>query len=76
MTNTSSALGTRAWKWPILMISAALVLLGAVNAHLLHADADGVGYMLRVTARIAFVFLMLAYIARPVQRLFERSVVN
>ena len=32
--------------------------------------ADAVGYMLRVTARVAFLFLILAYIARPLVVMF------
>lgn len=32
-------------------------------------ETDQIGYMLRVTARVAFVLLMLAYVARPLSRL-------
>lgn len=35
--------------------------------------ASQIGYMLRVTARLAFFFLMLAYLARPLVRLFPQS---
>lgn len=59
-----------ALKWPLLAGTAIALLL----SYLLMPDftelQDEVGYMLRATARLAFVFLLLAYVARPLVRLF------
>ena len=57
------------WKWPILGVSVAMVLSGYLMMPELSLD-DEIGYMLRVTARVAFLFLMLAYLARPMRMLF------
>lgn len=54
--------------WRELIIgSSAVAILGSVL--FMPAEADHIGYMLRVTARVAFAFLLLAYIARPLVRL-------
>ncbi len=60
----------RPLKWPILIFSPLVVLLSLVLMPDYSAYLDEVGYMLRVTARLAFALLMLAYIARPLQRQF------
>ena len=65
MSSTSRAVP---WKWPIIGASVALVLLGYLMMPALSPE-DEVGYMLRVTARVAFLFLMLAYLARPLRML-------
>ena len=62
MSGTSRAVP---WKWPILGVSVAMVLVGYLMMPELSLD-DEIGYMLRVTARVAFLFLMLAYLARPI----------
>lgn len=65
----SSTSRSTPFKWPIFVICIVLMVIG----YLMMPDdsniEEEIGYMLRVTARIAFVFLMLAYIARPVRML-------
>ena len=65
MSGTSRAVP---WKWPILGLSVVMVLGGYLMMPELSLD-DEIGYMLRVTARVAFLFLMLAYLARPMRML-------
>lgn len=57
-------------KWPILLGSVAVMLLSYLWMPVYPEYLDEVGYMLRVTARLAFILLMLAYLARPMQRAF------
>lgn len=56
-------------KWPIFAVCLVLLLLGYLAMPEYAGLDEEVGYMLRVTARIAFLFLMLAYLARPVRML-------
>ena len=62
--------GVKPWKWPILAASPLVVVLSYFGMPAYVEFADEIGYMLRVTARLAFVLLMLAYLARPLQRGF------
>ena len=62
--------GAKPWKWPILAASPLVVVLSYFGMPAYVELADEVGYMLRVTARLAFALLMLAYLARPLQRGF------
>ena len=62
-------------KWPILASSVLIMVVSFVAmpvapGTLEEAVAAEIGYMLRVTARLAFAYLMLAYVARPLVRLF------
>ena len=69
-TTTNLDADRRGLKWPILgAMAIALVLCYTLMPDYTKLE-DEVGYMLRVTARLAFVCLMLAYIARPLVRLF------
>lgn len=54
--------------WICLLCCSAAMLLGYLMMPDLN-PADQIGYMLRVTARIAFIFLMLAYLASPLNRI-------
>ena len=58
------------WKWPIFGVCIGLLLGGYLIMPEYAQAADASGYMLRVTARIAFAFLLLAYVARPLVQLF------
>jgi sulfoxide reductase heme-binding subunit YedZ len=66
MTTTKSA---TPYKWPILGACVLLIVVGYIAGPRYTDIGDEIGYMLRVTARIAFFFLMLAYIARPIRML-------
>ena len=59
----------RPLKWPLLLGCPLLILACFALMPDYAEELDVVGYMLRVTARIAFVLLLLAYIARPLLRL-------
>jgi len=72
-TSFSSARPKRRLKWLILASSPLLVAIGFLAMPESGTRADEIGYMLRVTARIAFAFLLCAYIARPLTRLFGRG---
>ncbi len=64
MSTTATDASFRQLPWRELIIgSSALLLVGSYL--LMPAQTDVIGYMLRVTARVAFVFLLLAYLARP-----------
>ncbi len=58
------------WKWPILVASPLLLAVSYLAMPVYAEYSDEIGYMLRVTARLAFALLMLAYVARPLQRAF------
>ena len=58
------------WKWPLFGICVILMVVSFIFMPDYADDADKWGYGLRVTARLAFAFLMLAYIARPLKQLF------
>lgn len=63
----------RPLKWPIYGLC--LLSLG-LSWWLAPAFADALeswGYALRVTARVAFVFLLLAMVARPLMQLFKQG---
>ena len=65
MPNTDSK--SQKWWWLVGTAAALIVSYVAMPAY---TDAgDAIGYMLRVTARVAFVLLMIAYLARPVRML-------
>ena len=57
-------------KWPLLGGTVAVLLLCYLWMPAYTELQDEVGYMLRVTARVAFILLLLAYVARPLVRLF------
>ena len=61
MTNMISS------KWLWLAVTAAILVWGELSAPV--DVADRVGYMLRVTARLAFALLLIAYLARPLKQL-------
>ena len=69
-TATNQGTPKPALKWPLLGGTAIALLLCYVLMPDFAELQDEVGYMLRVTARLAFVFLMLAYVARPLVHLF------
>lgn len=60
----------RPYKWPILLSPVVVMLLSYLWMPPYPEYTDEVGYMLRVTARLAFILLMLAYMARPLQQAF------
>lgn len=66
MTDTKSL---TPYKWPILGLCVAMLVISYLAMPTYAEIGDEIGYMLRVTARIAFLFLMLAYIARPIRML-------
>lgn len=70
---TSAGAKRRPYKWPIF----GACLLALASGFVLQGDVSDTleiwGYWLRVTARVAFVFLMLAFIARPLVQLFGRG---
>lgn len=55
----------RPLKWPLLGLPVLATVLGYLSMPPFAEVGDEIGYMLRVTARTAFVYLMLAYLARP-----------
>ncbi len=61
-TTTDATFSQLPWR-EVVIGSSALLLVGSYL--LMPEQADAIGYMLRVTARIAFAFLLLAYVARP-----------
>ena len=63
-----------AWKWPIFCLCLVALVVSYLGMPAYDTVRDEVGYMLRVTARIAFVFLMLAYVARPLRVAFKLSI--
>lgn len=63
------ASGTSAGRWLIFSGVAVLLVVGLGSSPQYAEPADAVGYGLRVTARIAFLFFMLAYLARPLRDL-------
>lgn len=70
MSTTAIDAGRRdQFKWPILASCTAALILSFLAMPDYAESADAWGYGLRVTARIAFFFLMLAYIARPLKQL-------
>jgi methionine sulfoxide reductase heme-binding subunit len=62
MTNTKPP---TPYKWPILGVCVAMLAVSYLTVPPYGDIADEIGYMLRVTARISFLFLILAYFARP-----------
>ena len=56
---------------PILLGSSILIMVVSYLAMPVYTVADEIGYMLRVTARLAFVLLILAYTATALMRLFR-----
>ena len=57
------------YKWPVLALSVLASLASYLTMPESAAVEDQVGHMLRFTARIAFLYLMLTYIARPLRML-------
>ena len=57
-------------RWGIPALCAAVLAASYWAMPDAASTEDHIGYMLRVTARVAFVFLVGAYIARPLTRLF------
>jgi len=59
-------------RWGVYpsLVAAVVLVLSYVLMPQYAETADAVGYMLRVTARVAFLFLILAYIARPLVVMF------
>jgi len=72
MSTTSINLPRRAprLKWPILIASPLALVVGYTLMPEYVEARDEIGYGLRVTARVAFVFLLCAYLGRPLLRLF------
>ena len=60
-------------KWPILGLCVVMLAVGyLIMPKGIDVEAE-IGYMLRVTARVAFLFLMLAYLARPIRMLLGNT---
>ena len=68
-----SDLAAKPYKWPIFVVCVVAMLLSWAFMPAYTEAVDAWSYGLRVTARVAFVFLMLAYIARPLRQLFGRG---
>ena len=70
-TSSSGRAASVRRRHPTLILMSAILLLAAafVNAPVFATDMEAVGYYLRVTARVAFVFFLLAYIARPIAQM-------
>lgn len=68
MTATDRAI-TKPLKWPIFIVCVVVMLLAYLAMPHYEVAADADGYMLRVTARLAFCFLLLAMVARPLMQL-------
>ena len=60
--------------WGLVGLTAVVMIVSA--AFMPSSNEDAIGYMLRVTARLAFVFLMLAYIARPLGQLVSSGLIH
>ena len=70
MNTTTSDLPLRPLKWPIFVLCIVALLLSDVWMPEYPTAEEAWGYGLRVTARVAFIYLMLAYLARPLKQLF------
>ncbi len=57
------------YKWPVLALSVLASLASYFTMPESAAVEDQIGHMLRLTARIAFLYLMLTYVARPLRML-------
>ncbi len=71
--NAGTMRSSASWKWPIFAVCVAAIGVSYFVMPAYEDVADHVGYMLRVTARIAFAFLLLAYVAHPLQRMGQFS---
>ena len=60
--------------WGLVGLTAVVMIVSA--AFMPSSNEDAIGYMLRVTARLAFIFLMLAYMAQPLGQLVRSGIVH